>query len=156
MVLIAFVCVTPVLIFRMILPRCRVFHFVFLKLSQNSTTRYTILGGKHNNGNHINKKLTLYRNLRMDVVVRRGGLRDAPDREYREVSILLGVIHADPQAHIHLRGGNADQITDQLPLPPRRASANTTLVRDMCPLTNGVTNFALSSGKLWAPRGRGQ
>ena len=108
MVLIAFVCVTPVLIFRMILPRCRVFHFVFLKLSQNSTTRYTILGGKHNNGNHINKKLTLYRNLRMDVVVRRGGLRDAPDREYREKSILLGVIHADPQAHIHLRGGNAD------------------------------------------------
>ena len=49
------------------------------------------------------------RNLRMGIVVRRGSLRDAPNREYREKSILLGVTHADPQAQIHLRGGSADQ-----------------------------------------------
>ena len=51
---------------------------------------------------------TADRNLRMDIVVRRGGLRDAPNREYREKSILLDVTHADPQAQIHLRGGSAD------------------------------------------------
>ena len=47
------------------------------------------------------------RNLRVDVVEARGGLRDAPDRECREASILMGVTHADPQAHVHLRGGGA-------------------------------------------------
>ena len=31
----------------------------------------------------------------------------------------------------------------QPPLPPRRASVNTTLVRDMCPSTNGVTHLPL-------------
>ena len=48
------------------------------------------------------------RNLRMGIVVKRGGLRDAPMRESREKSTLLGVTHADPQAQIHLRGGSAD------------------------------------------------
>ena len=33
---------------------------------------------------------------------------------------------------------------DQLPLPPRRASVNTTLVRDMCPSTNGAINLPLA------------
>ena len=36
------------------------------------------------------------RTLRTDIVVRRGGLRDAPNREYREKSILLDVTHAEP------------------------------------------------------------
>ena len=45
----------------------------------------------------------------MDIVVRRGGLRGAPNREYREKAILLDVTHEDPQAQIHLRGGSADQ-----------------------------------------------
>ena len=31
---------------------------------------------------------------------------------------------------------------NQLPLPPRRASVNTTLVRDMCPSTNGAINLS--------------
>ena len=31
--------------------------------------------------------------------------------------------------------------TDQLRLPPRRASVNTTLVRDMSPSTNGAINL---------------
>ena len=44
----------------------------------------------------------------MDVVVRRGGLRDTPNRKYRDdKSILLGVTRADPQAQVHLRGGSA-------------------------------------------------
>ena len=44
----------------------------------------------------------------MDVVIRRESLRDAPNREYRDKSILLDVTHADPQAQVHLRGGSAD------------------------------------------------
>ena len=32
---------------------------------------------------------------------------------------------------------------DQLPVPPRFTSANTTLVRDMCPLTNGFAYLPL-------------
>ena len=51
---------------------------------------------------------TAGKNLRMDIVVSRGGLRDAPNREYREKSILLDVTHADPQAQVHLRRGSAD------------------------------------------------
>ena len=44
----------------------------------------------------------------MDIVIRRGSLRDAPNKEYRDQSILLVVTHADPQAQVHLRGGSAD------------------------------------------------
>ena len=44
----------------------------------------------------------------MGIVVRRVGLRDAPNREYREKSILLGVTYADPQAQTYLRGSSAD------------------------------------------------
>ena len=44
----------------------------------------------------------------MGIVVRRGGIRDAPIGEYGKKSILLDVTHADPQAQIHLRGGSAD------------------------------------------------
>ena len=42
------------------------------------------------------------RDLRMDIMVRRGGHRDSQNREYREKSILLDVTYAD------LRGGGAD------------------------------------------------
>ena len=51
---------------------------------------------------------TAGRNLRIDIVVRRGDLRDAPNREYRGKSILLDVTHAETQAQLHLRGGSAD------------------------------------------------
>ena len=44
----------------------------------------------------------------MDIVIRSGSLRDAPNREYRDKSILLDVTLADPQAQVHLRGGSAD------------------------------------------------
>ena len=51
---------------------------------------------------------TAERNLRMDIVTRRGSLRDAPNREYTNKSTLLDVAHADPQGQVHLRGGSAD------------------------------------------------
>ena len=51
---------------------------------------------------------TADRKLRMNIVVRRGGLRDAHNRGYRDKSVLPHVTHADPQAQIHLRGGSAD------------------------------------------------
>ena len=80
------------------------------------------------------------RNLRMDIIIRRGSLRDARKGSigtspscwtlpmqtrkrrytYKEVELITMV---------------------QLPLPPRRASVNTTLVRDMCPSTNGAINL---------------
>ena len=44
----------------------------------------------------------------MDIVIRRGNLRDDPNREYRDKSILLDVTHADPQAQVNLRGNSAD------------------------------------------------
>ena len=44
---------------------------------------------------------TAERNLRMDII-RRGSLRDAPNREYRDKSVLLDVIHADPQTQVHV------------------------------------------------------
>ena len=42
------------------------------------------------------KPFTADRNLRMDTVIRRAGLRDAPNLEYRDKSILLGATHAHP------------------------------------------------------------
>ena len=47
-------------------------------------------------------------NLQMDIVVRRGGLRNAPNTECRDKSILVEVTHADPQAQVHVRTGSAD------------------------------------------------
>ena len=44
----------------------------------------------------------------MDIVVRRGGLRNAPNPEYRDKSVLVDVTHADPQAQVHLRAGSGD------------------------------------------------
>ena len=46
---------------------------------------------------------TADRNLPIDIVIGRGGPRDAPHREYREKSILLDVTHVDPQAQVYLR-----------------------------------------------------
>ena len=83
----------------------------------------------------------------MDIVVRRGGLLDAPNQEYRYKSILLNVTHLGlhgmytQQMQVDLRGGGAEH--DGLPLSPRRASVNLTLVRDMRPSMTGATNLRL-------------
>eukprot|EP00904_Undaria_pinnatifida_P008873 jgi/Undpi1/5115/HiC_scaffold_19.g08467.m1 len=50
------------------------------------------------------------RDLRMDIVIEAGGLRDATAPEYRDnKSILLDVTYADPQAGVHMRAGSADR-----------------------------------------------
>ena len=49
------------------------------------------------------------RDLRMDIVIERGGLRDASASTFRHKSILIDVTYADPQAGVHLRAGSADQ-----------------------------------------------
>ena len=45
----------------------------------------------------------------MDIVIERGGLRDATSSVYRNKAILLDVMHADPQARVHMRDGSADR-----------------------------------------------
>ena len=82
------------------------------------------------------------RNLRMGIVVRRGCLRDArTHRKYTDKPILLDVTHVDPPKCRHTCDEVVLIVMGLLPPPPRRASANTTLVRDMRPSTNGVTNL---------------
>ena len=49
------------------------------------------------------------RNLSMDIMIERGGLRDATSTQYRNKAILLDVVHADPQARIHMRDDSADR-----------------------------------------------
>ena len=49
------------------------------------------------------------RDLRMDIVIVRGGLRDAPASDFRHKSTLIDVTYADPQARVHLHAGSADQ-----------------------------------------------
>ena len=49
------------------------------------------------------------RDLRMDIVIERGGLRDATAAEYRNKAILLDVTYADPQAVGHMRAGSANR-----------------------------------------------
>lgn len=49
------------------------------------------------------------RDLRMDIVIERGGLRDATAPEFRCKGILLDVTYADPQAGVHLNAGSADR-----------------------------------------------
>ncbi|CAB1098120.1 unnamed protein product [Ectocarpus sp. CCAP 1310/34] len=43
----------------------------------------------------------------MDIVIRPGALTNASSPGYRNKGILLDVIHADPQAQVHLRNGSA-------------------------------------------------
>ena len=49
------------------------------------------------------------RDLRMDIAIGRGGLRDASASDFRHKSRLVDVTYADPQAEVHLRAGSIDQ-----------------------------------------------
>ena len=49
------------------------------------------------------------RDLRIDMVIEKGGLRDATASEYRNKTILLDVTYADAQAVGHMRSGSADR-----------------------------------------------
>ena len=48
------------------------------------------------------------RDLRMDIVIEAGRLRDATASEYLDKSITLDVTYADPQAGVHIQAGSAD------------------------------------------------
>ena len=66
-------------------------------------------------------------NLRMDIVIERGGLRDATSSEYRNKAILVDVTHAAPRARVHMRVAALIETN----LPPsllRRESATIKLV----------------------------
>lgn len=55
----------------------------------------------------IHEYFTADRDLRVDIVTRRGGLEDAPQQECRQQkAVLLGVIDADPQVRVHLQDGS--------------------------------------------------
>ena len=45
----------------------------------------------------------------MDIVIKKGGLRDTTTAEYRNKAILLDVTYADPQAVGHMRASSADR-----------------------------------------------
>ena len=45
----------------------------------------------------------------MDMIIERGGFRDATPSEYRKKAILFDVTYADPQAMGHMREGSADR-----------------------------------------------
>ena len=49
------------------------------------------------------------RDLRTDIVIERGGLRDASASDFRHKIVLIDVTYADPQSGVHLRAGSADQ-----------------------------------------------
>ena len=96
---------------------------------------------------------TADRNPRMDIVVR-GGLRNAPNPEYRGKSILVNLTHADPQAQVHLRAGSADH--------DRPAASSSEVRKRQHYARPGHASFdkrrhkvtTLRGGKFWASRGR--
>ena len=86
---------------------------------------------------------TAERNLRMDIVIRRGSLQDAPNREYRDTSPSCWTSPTQTRTRRYTYEEVVLVMMVQPNLPRRRASANTTLVRDMCPSTNEATNLPL-------------
>ena len=49
------------------------------------------------------------KDLRMDVVIEKGGLRDASASDFRHKSMRIDVTYVDSEAGFHLRGGSVDQ-----------------------------------------------
>ena len=46
--------------------------------------------------------------VRMDIVIERGGLRDASASDFRNKRMLVDVPYADPQGVVHLRAESTD------------------------------------------------
>ena len=92
------------------------------------------------------------RDLRMDIVIEAGGLRDATAPEYCDKSILLDVTYADPQAGVHMRcrKRGSKRISGfyfrGAQTQPLRSSGTGVLRR-----TQLQTRHP-RGGKLWAPR----
>ena len=99
---------------------------------------------------HCGKELRIY------IVITIRSLRDAPNRVYRDKSILLNVTHAYPHAQVHLRGGSADDDGSAALTSEARKRKHYA-----CP---GHVSFDersqklchFSGGKLWAHRCRRQ
>ena len=96
------------------------------------------------------------RSLRKGTCGWTGSLRDAPNREYRDKSILLDVAHEDSQAQVHLRGGSVDHdgsaaSTSEARKHQTLRSSGTCAFRRTEPQT-----CHFNGGKLWVPRDRRQ
>ena len=86
---------------------------------------------------------TAQNKLRIDTVIRRGGFRCAPNREFGEKSILLDVTHADRQWYTC---GEAVSTSEA-------RKCYTAVGRDMCPTTNKATNLPLYRWKALGASG---
>lgn len=76
----------------------------------------------------------------MDLVIGRGGRRDASNTEDRDMSIVLDIAHADPQARVRpVWGGGADQ-EGRAKREHSLCSSGTCVDRQ----TNAATNLLLS------------
>ena len=96
------------------------------------------------------------RNLRMDMVIERGGLRDAMASEYRSIATKRHSNCSTSRIQTHTRWATCLQaaLTEMvwLLLNPRRASAATTLGRDKFLRRAQLQTHHPRGGKLWAPR----
>ena len=82
----------------------------------------------------------------MDIVIERGGLRDATAAEYRNKAILLDVTYADPQAVGHMRAGSANR--DGLVASKSEARKRSHYARrGKCPSTSAAVNSPPSRWK---------
>ena len=54
--------------------------------------------------------VTVYRKLRMGIILRRSGLWVALNREYSDMCFLLIVPHADRKGNVHLGEGSGDYL----------------------------------------------
>lgn len=79
----------------------------------------------------------------MNLVVRRGALRNASSSAYSHKGVLLDVTHCDPQAQVHLRNGSAS--SDGSAAQTSEARKRQYYARP------GHVSFDERSYKLWTP-----
>ena len=85
---------------------------------------------------------TIYRELSMDIVIRRGATRDASSSVYRNKGILILLdVTMQTRKHRHTCEEIARPTMDLLPKSLRRESVGTTLAQDTCPLTSAALNL---------------
>ena len=91
----------------------------------------------------------------MDMVIERGGLRDARASGHRNKAILLDVTYADPQAVGHMPAGRADR--DGLAASKSKARKRSHYVRpDKCPSMRAqLKNRHPRGGTLFGSHGEG-
>ena len=84
------------------------------------------------------------RDLRMDIVIERRGLRDVSASDFRHKNILIDVTYVDPQSGKRGFTCVPGVLTkmDQRLQPLRRQSATTTPALDVCPSTSAAINLS--------------